>query len=560
MKKNLRFLFTLLLSVVGVAVGSAQTEIDFTKQSITSTSNGFTLTVGDFTFTATKETGSNAPTQNSKTKDLRLYAKNKFVVSGASMSSITFTLSKQGKKKLTDITPSTGSVTLDTNAGTVTWTTTSAVSEVSFVVGDKATDGSSAAGQFDLDKASITTSGGDTPTPTGATAPTISGTTPFTESTTVTITAGTGATIFYTLDGQEPDDREGTEYTAPFTISATTTVKAIAYEGDQQSTVTTKEFVKIDPNAKGGINNPYTVAEATAILTAKTETTDAVYVKGIVSKVDEVSTRFGNATYYISDNGATEGQLEVFRAKTFGGEKYANVNALEVGDKVTLKGVLTNYTDKQGATTQEVTNASVVKQSTPITIGSEKYATAYYSGKNLTVPASVTASTYKVADETNVLTGTSHAAGEVIPAGEAVVLNGEAGTYDFEVVATTTATADADNQLLGTDAETQLSADANSLFYGLSLNAKKEANSVGFYWINADGSAFTNGAHKAYLKITKTATAAKGYLFNGTTDGINDINAEEEKADGAIYNIEGQRVGNDYKGIVIINGKKVIKK
>lgn len=353
MKKNLRFLFTLLLSVVGVAVGSAQTEIDFTKQSITSTSNGFTLTVGDFTFTATKETGSNAPTQNSKTKDLRLYAKNKFVVSGASMSSITFTLSKQGKKRLTDITPSTGSVTLDTNAGTVTWTTTSAVSEVSFVVGDKATygtDDSSAAGQFDLDKASITTSGGDTPTPTGATAPTISGTTPFTESTTVTITAGTGATIFYTLDGQEPDDREGTEYTAPFTISATTTVKAIAYEGDQQSTVTTKEFVKIDPNAKGGINNPYTVAEATAILTAKTETTDAVYVKGIVSKVDEVSTRFGNATYYISDNGATEGQLEVFRAKTFGGEKYANVNALEVGDKVTLKGVLTNYTDKQGAT------------------------------------------------------------------------------------------------------------------------------------------------------------------------------------------------------------------
>ena len=31
-------------------------------------------------------------------------------------------------------------------------------------------------------------------------------------------------------------------------------------------------------------------------------------------------------------------------------------------------------------------------------------------------------------------------------------------------------------------------------------------------------------------------------------------------ADGAIYNLAGQRVGADYKGIVIVNGKKYVKR
>lgn len=245
-----------LLAIVS-AVSFAQTEIDFTKQSITATDNGFTLTASGFTFAADKAEGATAPTQNPNSKDLRIYAKNTFKVSGTSFTKLVFTMSKQGKRRWADVTASTGTVTLDTEAGTTTWTNTTGVAEVTFTVGDKAvhgTDDVTKSGQFDLDKVVITGEGGETPVT--VTKPTISGTTPFTESTTVTITAGEGASIFYTTDAdQTPDDRS-TEYTGPFTIAETTTVKAIAYDADfNASDVATATFVKQDPNAS--VSLPY---------------------------------------------------------------------------------------------------------------------------------------------------------------------------------------------------------------------------------------------------------------------------------------------------------------
>ena len=61
--------------------------------------------------------------------------------------------------------------------------------------------------------------------------PTISGTTPFVGSTEVTITNNEdGAKVYYTTDGTEPTSNS-LEYTAHFTITETTTVKAIAVKG-----------------------------------------------------------------------------------------------------------------------------------------------------------------------------------------------------------------------------------------------------------------------------------------------------------------------------------------
>ena len=43
-------------------------------------------------------------------------------------------------------------------------------------------------------------------------------------------------------------------------------------------------------------------------------------------------------------------------------------------------------------------------------------------------------------------------------------------------------------------------------------------------------------------------------------DGIETVNADAQPADGAVYNVVGMKVGADYKGIVIRNGKKYLKK
>lgn len=70
----------------------------------------------------------------------------------------------------------------------------------------------------------------------------------FTGSQTVSITTSTsGASIRYTTDGNNPSDMTGTPYTGPFSISATCTIKAIAYKGGYSnsgiSTITLTEII-----------------------------------------------------------------------------------------------------------------------------------------------------------------------------------------------------------------------------------------------------------------------------------------------------------------------------
>lgn len=104
----------------------------------------------------------------------------------------------------------------------------------------------------------------------------------------------------------------------------------------------------------------YTVAQAVAVLTAGAETTNVVYVTGKISQIDEVNTSYGNATYYISDDGSTTGQLQVFRGKYLGNAKFSSDEQIKVGDEVKILGVLKNYESKGGDTTQEVQNSYIV--------------------------------------------------------------------------------------------------------------------------------------------------------------------------------------------------------
>ena len=80
-------------------------------------------------------------------------------------------------------------------------------------------------------------------TPATVEAPTISGTSPFEETTQVSISGPAEAELRYTTDGSTPT-AESTLYSEAFTLSDTTTVKAIAIKNGVSSSVTTQTFTK----------------------------------------------------------------------------------------------------------------------------------------------------------------------------------------------------------------------------------------------------------------------------------------------------------------------------
>ena len=189
-----------------------------------------------------------------------------------------------------------------------------------------------------------------------------------------------------------------------------------------------------------------------------------------------------------------------------------------------------------------------------VNIGATGYATLYYSDRALVVPENVAAYTYKV---TNGKLDESYLynAGETIPAATGVVLKAAPGEYTF-AASQKAGDVDADNLLKGSDEATQTTGGA--VYYKLSLNKAGDANSVGFYYGAADGAAFTNGAHKAYLALP-AASGVRAFLFNGnTTTGIQ--NATANNAASQVYDLQGRRVQSAQKGLYIINGKKVLVK
>ncbi len=113
----------------------------------------------------------------------------------------------------------------------------------------------------------------------------------------------------------------------------------------------------------GTLNNPYNPVAANNFaskLAADAKSDKDVYIKGKISRIannGEFSTQYGNATFYISEDGTNSNEFYVFRTLYLGNVKYTEGTNIKVGDEVIICGKVTNY---KGNTPETVQNESYI--------------------------------------------------------------------------------------------------------------------------------------------------------------------------------------------------------
>ncbi len=275
----------------------------------------------------------------------------------------------------------------------------------------------------------------------------------------------------------------------------------------------------------------------------------------------------GTFTVQTSADGDTYTDLHVFD-----GLEDAKTESATLEVESTVKYIKWIFTEKSTGNVGLGNIALIAPEEIAVTFAqaAEGYSTLYYGATTLKIPEGVKAYTYKVGDDGKAV---ETAYSTYIPKGSAVIVElddkNKIANDNYIVNFTTAAgageTAHADNMLYGFDEGGNITAGPNAnkqyLFYSLSLNGTHDAGSIGFYWHEDEGAAFTMPAHKAYLAVEKTDTnqSVSSFSFDGMGTGIHDINVNSLPADG-VYTLSGVRVDSDrlQKGIYIVNGKKVV--
>lgn len=124
------------------------------------------------------------------------------------------------------------------------------------------------------------------------------------------------------------------------------------------------QFIKVIQTVEGGEQVILTVKEAIEMVKANQQIEKSIVVKGIVCRIDEISPQYGNATYYLSDDGSYSGKysddgsgdanwLEVYRGRWIENAKFTTGDEFSIGDELVVSGIIVSYKGipefKQGA-------------------------------------------------------------------------------------------------------------------------------------------------------------------------------------------------------------------
>lgn len=216
-------------------------------------------------------------------------------------------------------------------------------------------------------------------------------------------------------------------------------------------------------------------------------------------------------------------------------------------------------------TTNELTiwaSDDAVASTDKFTITPARYGT-YYTEDAFVMPEGVTGYTITDKNGESLTLNADYPANEVVPAKTALLLKATetpATNKEFTyTIVNSDKVAPEGNLLHGSVEATKTQVEGATAYYKLAQGEE----GLGFYWANANGTAFTNGANKAYLAIKGNMSQMRGFSFESMTTGINNVVANTNNSKNAvIYDLNGRRVNslNAAKGVYIVNGKKVIVK
>ena len=365
-----------------------------------------------------------------------------------------------------------------------------------------------------------------------------------------------------------------------------TTISASSEETDEfeAGKAEYKLIVKaaLDPNAKGQVNNPYTVAEALEVINALENgatTSDKFYVKGFVVGTPDIQkkddgTFYGNANFDIADTKGGSDKLTCYRLK---GLENANIDSedyIKENDRLVVMGQFQKFV-KNEVVTPEVKNGHIVSIETPHTItitntehGNitlDKYEA--FAGEKVSVIGQTTDDGWDMDEPTitaengeKVEIGGNDEEGHyiIMPASNVTIALNFSKLYTITPVFNseqgdiTGITFNSENNPIYKKAgkNIQFTVTAKEGFKVESVTAATADNSPITVNIAADNSYYEFQMPASDVTITATFSS---------TSGISNVNAAKAE-NGVMYNLAGQKVNNGYKGVVIMNGKKMLNK
>lgn len=278
-------------------------------------------------------------------------------------------------------------------------------------------------------------------------------------------------------------------------------------------------------------DKPYTTAEAKALVDDPLSIlTETVYVKGIVSKIDDL-TEDGALTYWLDND-----SFEVYQGLGLEGAKFQDKNGVHKGDTVVVKGTITLYKEVyEFAAGNELVEVKKNKDAVDIKDPSNTPVTAYTIAECIQM----------INEGTDVwdLDKPVYVKGIVMAKTPSYASSKKAITFWIHDSATAT--------------------DSLEVYQARGLeNTDIADKAAGEAYVKAGDEVIVYDKIYLYTSSTKSLyeTRGTGYIYsrNGVVSALETLK-EDENTSAEIYNILGQKVETmDAKGIYFVNGKKVI--